>query len=426
MRLRGLLPLALALTLLPACRSGDPPSATTGAAALPPEPTDPLGPPSQTDVPTTAGSIAVDNLNGQIDALTTLLVTRPRDFEGRQSLLGLLVLRGRMLARIADAERAVTMAEDLVRDAPDKSWAYVARASARASMHRFTDALADLGEAEKRGAKPSELLSERASILEGQGDLDGALSLRHAAAAAYPEPGTLGTEASLLGQLGKTDEAAALFTRAAREYRGVSPFPIAWLFLQQGLLWERAGNTARARAYFAAALDRLPTFGHAASHLATLELPARGAAILAPVVATSDDPELSMVLASLLRASGDVAQADARTAQVRARYAELVEKHPEAYAEHAGWFWLDEGKDPAKALDLAKKNLAVRKTEKAYRLALLAALAAGARAEACTLGQAAAKLPHGSEMLKGIAAAACKPVTMGEPPRPPQTPGAPR
>jgi tetratricopeptide (TPR) repeat protein len=410
MRLRSLLAI-VALASLPAglsaCRPGDPPGATTGAAAD--APPDPLGPPSQAEVPTTAGSIAMDNLNGQIDVLEKLLTTRPTDVESRLALFALLGTRAKVVARVADAERAVAVAEDLVQRAPQRAAAYVARAVARTSMHRFPEALADLAEAEKHGAKPAELISERATILEAQGDLDGALRLRHAASEARADPGTLGTEASLLGQLGKTDEAATLFNNAARDYRGVSPFPITWLFLQQGLLWERAGNTARARAYFAAALDRLPAFAHAASHLATLEPPAAGVALLAPAVAASDDPEIELVLASRLRASGDVAQADARTAHVRARYAELVERHPEAYAEHAGWFWLDEAKDPAKALELARKNLAVRKTEKAYRLAVLAALAAGARPEACTLGQEAAQVPHVSEMLKGIAADACKP-----------------
>lgn len=402
----GLL-LVVALSSSPACRSGDAPSATTGAASATP-PADPHRPPSQSEVPTTAGSIAVGNLDAQIDAVDGLLKKQPKDLDSKQTLFALLSTRSKYLARIADAERAVTVAEELVRDAPDQPWAYVARASARASMHRFAEALADLAEAERRGAKPATLVSDRAVILHGQGDLDGALALRRAAREAKADVSTLGTEAALLGELGRTDEAVALFHRAVREYRGVSPFPVAWIFLQEGLLWERAGHTARARAYFAAAHERLPAYGHAASHLATLEPPARGVELLTPVVAGSDDPELESILASRLRAAGNMAQADARAAHVRARYAELVEKHPEAYAEHAGWFLLDEGKEPAKALELAKKNLAVRRDEKGYRLALLAALAAGARGEACAIGKDAVKVQHASEMLKSIAADACK------------------
>ena len=395
----------LLMVLSPACKKAGekhpPPDA--GAA-----PQDPLGPPSQAQVPSTDGVIAFGNLNAQIDALNAALVKAPSDLEARRQLVPLLATRARYVGRIDDIERAAAFAEELVRGAPKDPTAYVARASMRAAMHRFTDALADLVEAERRGAHTVELLADRASILEGQGDLDAALALRRAAREARATVSTLGTEAALLGQLGRTDEASALFRRAAKEYRGVSPFPIAWLFLQEGLMWERAGNTARARAFFAAAHERLPAYGHAASHLATLVPPAQGITLLQPIVAASDDPEFEMILAARMRTAGDVAGADAKLAHVRARYDELVQKNPEAYAEHAGWFWLDEGKDPRRALDLAKTNLAVRKTEKAHQLAILAALAAGARDEACAIGKDAAKVPRASEMLRGIAEGACK------------------
>src|SRR5256885_1815389 len=69
--------------------------------------------------------------------------------------------------------------------------------------------------------------------------------------------GNLGTEASLLGQLGRAEEAKALFLRAPSDYRSVSAFPVAWLFLQEGRFWERAGEAARARAYYQAAYERL-------------------------------------------------------------------------------------------------------------------------------------------------------------------------
>jgi tetratricopeptide (TPR) repeat protein len=354
-------------------------------------------------MPTTSGIIATTNLIGDIEDLTRKLEDHPGDLESKRKLVELLAARGQYLGRIADAERAAALAEELVRDAPTQAWAYVARASTRAAMHRFTEALADLAEAEKRGE--ANLIAERAAILEGQGDLDGALALRRKMR--EPDLNALGLEGALVGQLGKTEEAVGLFRRAAAEYRGVSPFPVAWLFFQQGLLWERAGNLARAKAFYAAAHERLPAYAHAAAHLAALEPPAVGIDRLKSIVAASDDPEFEHILVNRLRAHGDVADADARAAQVRARYAELVDKHPEAYAEHAGWFLLDE--DPQSALALAKTNLAVRRTEKAYQLAMLAAFAAGARAEACTFGQDGAKLPYASEMLRAIAADACKP-----------------
>ncbi|MDI3287009.1 tetratricopeptide repeat protein [Polyangium sp. 15x6] len=390
-------------------RPSDAPKPTAAAA---PAQHDPLGPPSQAEMPTTHGIIATTNLIGHIEALTRNLESHPGDLESKRQLIELLAARGQYLGRIADAERAAAMAEELVRDAPTRPWAYAARAHTRAAMHRFTEALADLAEAEKRGEPPANLIAQKAMILEGQGDLDGALALRRKMRELNPNLNALGLEGALVGQMGRTDEAVGLFRRAAAEYRDVSPFPVAWLFLQQGLLWERAGNVARAKTFYAAAHERLPGYVHAAAHLATLEQPAVGIELLKSIADASDDPEFEHILVNRLRAHGDVADADARAAHVRARYAELVDKHPEAYAEHAGWFLLDEGKEPQNALAFAKTNLAVRRTEKAYQLAMLAAFAAGARAEACTFGQDGAKLPYASGMLRAIAADACKPAAV--------------
>jgi len=58
-----------------------------------------------------------------------------------------------------------------------------------------------------------------------------------------------------------------------------------------------------------------------------------------------------------------------------APYDELVETHPEAFADHAAEFWLAAGADPDKALRLAKFNLEVRNTPRAR--ALLARAVAG-------------------------------------------------
>ncbi len=413
MRLRALLLLALAAS--PSCKkAGDAP---TPAADAGPGSHDPLGPPSRSELNTTSGSISLHNLDGQIDYFESALVKQPANAAALAQLIPLLATRSQYVGRVADAERAAALAEDLVRAAPGEASSYLARASTLSAMHRFPAALANLAEAERRGAKPAALAGPRATILHGQGDLDGALAIRHAAREAAPDLTSCTLEASLLGEMGKTAEASELFRQAASHYRSVDVFPVAWLFLQEGLFWERAGEVDRARAFYAAAHERLPGYGHAASHLALLVAPAHGVELLTPIVAASDDPEFEMILASRLRAAGRAAEADARLAHVRARYAELVDKHPEAYAEHAGWFLLDE--DAERALALARQNLTVRRTEKAYQLALLAALAAGKRDEACALGteaglagpahpQIPGKLPYASEMLRGIAADACK------------------
>jgi hypothetical protein len=416
-RLGALLAL-IVLVASPACdRAGGASAASADAgraspdAGLPASSPDPLGPPSQAELSTTPGADALANLDGQIGVLEGLIKSQTvatGQVASRQQVVPLLLARSKYLGRVADAERAAALADGLMLDRPGERWAWELRASTRAAMHLFAAALADLKEAEKLGTPAADLVAPRAAILEGQGDLDGALALRRAASAGNPDLSNLGLEASLLGLMGRADEARDLFRRAAARHRNPSPFPLAWLFLQEGLFWERAGDTDRARAYYAAAHERLPAYGHAPSHLATLVPPARGIELLLPIVAASDDPEFELILAGRLRAAGQAAEAEARLAHVRARYAELAERHPEAYAEHAGFFLLDEGREPERTLLLARVNLAVRRTEKSYQLALLAALAAGKRDEACTLGAQAQRLPYAGEMLRSIAAGACR------------------
>jgi tetratricopeptide (TPR) repeat protein len=407
MRLAQLRPFVGALLLgASAChRTGGAPApgADAGAAAR-----DPIHPETQAELPTTDGAIALGNLEAQIRAQEAALARMPADLGTKQHLVTLVAMRGQYLGRIADRERALALADEMVAAAPGAAQPYLARASARSSLHRFEAALADLAEAEKHKARPPELRSLRASIREAQGDLEGALALRRAAREARADIGTLGTEAALLGELGRYAEAEERFREAAKSYPDVSPFAVAWLFFQEGLMWERAGEPARAKAFHAEALARFPVYAQAAAHLARLVPPARGIELLTPVVAASDDPELELVLAEILRKKGDGDEAERRLSHVQVRYEELCARYPEAFAEHAGWFWLDQGKAPEKALALARQNLAVRRTAKAYELGILAATAAGKPAEACEIGAGVAKVANASEMLRRIAAEACQ------------------
>ena len=142
-------------------------------------------------------------------------------------LVDLLLLRGEVLGRIADYERAAELAEVLVRDAPDDGAAWLARARTRATFHRFAEALADLDAAGRRGADRAAVDAERAAILQAVGCYAEALVLRRTAAERRPDFATLGALAVLEAERGEVAEAESLFTEARRRYRGVSPFPVA-------------------------------------------------------------------------------------------------------------------------------------------------------------------------------------------------------
>ena len=104
----------------------------------------------------------------------------------RALLVDLLLLRGHVLGRIADYERAAELAELLVRDAPDDGAAWLARARTRATFHRFAEALADLDAAGRCGADRATLDAERAAILQAVGCYAEALVLRRTQRSAGP------------------------------------------------------------------------------------------------------------------------------------------------------------------------------------------------------------------------------------------------
>ncbi|MEZ4296030.1 MAG: hypothetical protein R3B70_13725 [Polyangiaceae bacterium] len=448
--------------LSPSCTSADPPAPAASGSA-PPSTSAPLAdsPPPLTSHPTTAGPIALGNLNGQIRTLESAHSKRDLTGQKRRLLIELLSLRAEMSGRLEDLERAADLAESLsdlpsaqagspsasatqakppsppgrapssgsppvspTASAPGRAPSsgslpvspvtagfedLLTRASMRAALHRFDESSTDLLEAEKRGAPPARTRKIRISIFEARGQLEQALSLAVESRTSRPGIDTWGVEAVLLGELDRRPDALAAFRSALASFRDTSPFPVAWLFFRQAQLWEREARPDLAIAYHEAALARVPTYAHAAAHLARLLPPARAESLLLPLLETSDDPDLESVLAQKLKEKGDHDSAKPHIAKAAARYDTLVARHPEAFADHAAQFWLDLGGDPKKALDLARLNLKVRKTPDAYKLAILAALEAGDRPTACALGTESLSLPHLSGILREIAKSSCAP-----------------
>ena len=130
------------------------------------------GPPRLTD-----GTIAVLNLEAQIDGLKnhgTIAETA--------ALIDKLVLRGLILGRISDYERAAQLADRLVHHADSDAAAYVARARTRAVFHRFEEAVDDLDHADRISPQDTASQRERAAILQALGQYHEALAAYEAAA----------------------------------------------------------------------------------------------------------------------------------------------------------------------------------------------------------------------------------------------------
>src|SRR6266436_9777046 len=324
-----------------------------------------------TELAVTDGTIALLNLRAQIEGLEPDVRLGHATVEGRVGLIELITLRGLILGHIADYQRAEAIAEQLVRDAGTDGTAFVARARTRAVFHRFTDALEDMDRAERLGLNAETTNGDRAAIFQALGRYDEALATRKEAADRRDSFENVAALAGLYAECGDSDAAERLYAESHRRYRGVSPFPLALLDFQLGLMWMNKGRLDDARTSFDDARRRVPAYAPAQGHLAEVEaeLGETGSAVarLCSLAVSSDDPDYAAQLARILRDAG-CSQFQHWCRLAAERYDELVASHPEAFADHAAEFWLAAGANPDKALPLARMNIEIRKTPRAYAL----------------------------------------------------------
>ena len=325
------------------------------------------------ELPLTDGELAMNNLQAQIAGQELLLKVSSRVAVAHQAeLIELVILRGQILGRISDYEQAKERAEQLTHDAPTDASAFVIRARTRSLFHRFKDALADLERGQQLGADPGIVDAERATVFQATGSYELALAIYKEAAKRCPDFNALGALATLHAERGDIAAAEQLFDESRTRYRGVSPFPLALLHFQRGLMWLAEGQLQEAQTWFQAAICLLPAYASAQGHLAEVEAalgePEAAIARLLPLTVSSDDPDYAASLARIFRDAGRVEEAGEWRNKARARYDDLTMRYPEAFADHAAEFFLEAGDDTHQAIWFARMNLEVRQTPRAKEL----------------------------------------------------------
>lgn len=365
-------------------------AAATGCApALPGEVESPTSVERGFDRPTTSGELAASNLTSQILSYERALERVPGERSVRRALVGLLLTRAAFAGTFDDFERAAQLAEADVAAWPDDPSALALRAQVFSAVHEFDAALGDVAQAEGPTA-----VDLRATIaLAVGGDLSEALLVRSAAAEAVPTFDNLAALAAVRAALGEFEAADALYRDALDAYGDVSPFPVAWVAFQRGVMWgERADRPDLARGLYQEAVARLPLYVVANVHLAELEAQAGDVAAavdrLRPFVGATEDPEAMGKLASWLSDESPTEAADL-VSMAESSYEALLARHPRAFLDHASEFFMGPGADPARALALALANLDSRRDDRAWQIAIQAALGARDTALACALSDAA-------------------------------------
>jgi tetratricopeptide (TPR) repeat protein len=318
----------------------------------------------------TSGRIAVANLSASIDSLE-LGRAENANVDNLLAQSNLLFLRGDILGCIADHDRAELIASEAVGMSPGTARALYIRAQLAGRFHRFEEARAFLDEALAAGHPRHEIDRELAALLQATGRYEDALALRETLAKDRAGIHTLGALASLLAEMGQWRAAESRYAAAVEADDGLSPLPCSQLLFEWGVSAMRRGDLERAEAIFVELDAILPAHVPGRGHRAEVAL-ARGeldvaAALLTPLLETSDDPEYRGTYAEVLAARGD-SKARSQAQHAAAAYEVLLARRPEAYADHAAAFFMGVGNQPQRAVELALANWKLRDTPRSRNL----------------------------------------------------------
>lgn len=344
---------------------------------------------------TTAGELAVINLESSLERSWQILRRWPDRPGTAERIVGEEQQRARFLGDVAALDRLDGLSSELRRSRPLSGDAHLVAAQVASMLHRFADAKTHLAKAEALGAPGAISGRTRLTIEQALGqNLAAVLAARRQMAEDIGALQDLVPLGALLADLGEFDDADRAYMRAIQRYRDVSPFAIAWVFFQLGVLWGEkvpAPDRGRAAHWYRLAIAYLPAYANARVHLAEILLeagePEAAERLLVPIVA-SGDPEVNWRLAQALAAQARTEESGLQRDAARSAFETLLARHELAFADHAAEFYLSIGRDPRRAFDLARRNLANRPTLRAFELAHEAAVASGDDrfAEALLLG----------------------------------------
>ena len=257
----------------------------------------------------------------------------------------------------------------------DSFRAALVQAEVASTAHRFAEARDHLGRAALLGSPGEAIERQTLSIDQACGvELDAVLATRRRIA----QSGRLEDLVSLgavLVDLERFAEADALYRQALDAYDDVSPFPLAWVCFQLGMLDGElmpAPDPDSAALWYRRAIAYLPGYVKARVHLAEIyaseDRTADAEALLRPAL-SSRDPEVRWRLADVLIAEARFEEAKLQLDAARSGFEELLGKHLLAFADHAAEFYAGSGNDRRRALELARANVANRPTRRALKQA---------------------------------------------------------
>jgi len=338
---------------------------------------------------TTDGEIAILNL----ESARGRSWTRFFEYPARDGVAETVVENEQLtLQFVGDAsalDRVTFLAAQLAQDGLMSARVALIRAQVASMSHRFSDARHYLAQAEISGAPATDLCRLRLNIDQACGsDLDNVLDARCRIANEARGLEDFVALGSLLADLRDFDAADRAYKEALRGYRDVSPFPVARVCFQLGVLWGELApqrDPSLAARWYRQAIGVLPMYTKACVHLAEIYSSegrlSEAEALLRRVIAIGD-PEVDWRLADALAAQGRFKESEAYITAARSGFEALLQRHLLAFADHGAEFYAGSGNDLPRALQLAHINADNRPTlralEQAYAIAIFADDAAAA------------------------------------------------
>jgi tetratricopeptide (TPR) repeat protein len=339
--------------------------------------------------PTTDGEIAIINLESARRRSWSKFFADPARDGVAETVVEHEQLTLQYVGDVSALDRLALLAVQLNQAEPVGARTRLIQAQIASIAHRFSDARHCLAKAELGGAPAADVNRLRLTIDQACGhDLDSVLDARRRIATETGGLEDFVALASLLADLRDFDAADRAYKQVLQAYCDVSPFPIARICFQLGMLWGELTwepNPVLAAQWYRQAIAILPMYTKARVHLAEI-CSAEGnfseAEELLRRVMAIGDPEVDWRLADVLADQEKFEESEERMKAAHAGFESLLERHLLAFADHGAEFYAGSGGGLPRALHLARINADNRPTlraiEQAHKVAILADDAAAA------------------------------------------------
>src|SRR5262245_4437636 len=327
------------------------------------------------DHPATDGEIAAINLESARRGAWARFAQNARLPGVAEAVVDEERLAAQFLGDLDALDRLDELASQFAR-VDDTSRAGLVDAEVASAVHRCDDARGLLARAAHMGG-PFETIERHALTIDQACGvkLDAVLAARRRIAAASGRLEDLVPLGALLADLERFAEADGVYKRAFYSYDDVSPFPLAWVCFQLGMLWGElvpVPDPNLAALWYRRAIAYLPAYAKARVHLAeiyTSQNQTGDAEMLLLPAVSSRDPEIRWRLADVLIAQERFEEAETQLDAAHCGFDKLLGKHLLAFADHAAEFYAGSGNDCRRALELARANVANRPTRRAVKQA---------------------------------------------------------